>query len=88
LFAGIREHPNAISITEYPSGYFILAYDLTPDLCSSEHYNILKDGNLEIVLRFTDDAKISNASITMIAYLEFDNVLEITANRNILCNYQ
>ena len=88
LFSGIREHPNAIDITEYPNGYFILAFDLTPDLCSSEHYNILKDGNLEIVLRFKNDAEIKNTAITLIVYLEFDNILEITKNRNILCNYQ
>ena len=88
LFSGIREHANSISITEYPNGYFILAFDLTPDLCSSEHYNILKDGNLEIVLRFNNDTEIKNTAVTLIVYLEFDNILEITQNRNILCNYQ
>ena len=88
LFSGIREHPNAIDISEYPNGYFIVAFDLTPDLCSSEHYNILKDGNLEIVLRFKNDNEIKNTAVTLIVYLEFDNILEITKNRNILCNYQ
>ena len=88
LFSGIREQANAISISDYPNGYFIMAFDLTPDLCSSEHYNILKDGNLEIVLKFKNDDDIKNTAVTLIVYLEFDNILEITKNRNILCNYQ
>ena len=88
LFSGIRENSNAISISEYANGNFIFAFDLTPDLCSSEHYNILKDGNLEIVLRFASPDEIANTAITLIVYLEFDNILEITQNRNILCNYQ
>ena len=74
LFSGIREHPNAIDINDYPNGYFILAFDLTPDLCSSEHYNILKDGNLKIVLRFKNDAEIKNTAITLVVYLDFDNI--------------
>jgi hypothetical protein len=49
---------------------------------------ILKDGNLEIVLRFTNDDLIKTRPITMLVYLEFDNVLEITKNRNVICNYQ
>ena len=64
LFSGIRENSNAISISEYANGNFIFAFDLTPDLCSSEHYNILKDGNLEIVLRFASPDDIENTAIT------------------------
>ena len=86
LFSGIREAPNDITYQDYKNGYFIFAFDLTPDLCSSEHYNILKDGNMEIALKFNNTS--TNGAITMITYLEFDNVLEITKSRNILCNYQ
>ena len=91
LFSGIREAPNDISYQDYKNGYFIFAFDLTPDLCSSEHYNILKDGNMEIVLKFDNaafDANKPNNALTMLTYLEFDNILEITKSRNILCNYQ
>ena len=87
LFTGIREAPNDISYNEYKNGNFIFAFDLTPDLCSSEHYNILKDGNLEIVLRF-NNLEVPQIPITMITYLEFDNILEVTKSRNVLCNYQ
>ena len=88
LFTGLREASNDISYDEYKNGFFIFAFDLTPDLCSSEHYNILKDGNLEVVLRFDNADSSTNKAITMIVYLEFDNILEITKSRNILCNYQ
>ena len=46
---------------------------------------------MEIVLRFkpmdTDTAR-NPPTVTMITYLEFDNVMEITKSRNILINYQ
>ena len=85
LFSGIRETGNDINYKEYKDGYFIFAFDLTPDLCCEEHYSILKDGNMEVYLRFTETLK---KAYHMITYLEFDNVMEITKNRNILVNYQ
>ena len=91
LFSGIRETSNDISIDEYKSGYFIFAFNLTPDLCSEAHYNILRDGNLEIVLRFEKipvNGDKKPVTIDMITYLEFDNILEVTKSRNILVNYQ
>ena len=90
LFSGIRETSNGISYKEYKNGFFIFAFNLTPDLCSEEHYNILRDGNMEVYLRFSSIPTVSSKPVTinMITYLEFDNILEVTKSRNILVNYQ
>ena len=36
----------------YKNGYYILAFHLSPDLCSEEHYSMLKDGCLELDFKF------------------------------------
>lgn len=85
LFKNIREAPNDISYKEYKNGNTLFAFDLTPDLCSSEHYNLAKDGSLDIdvVLK-----KPIETSITVLAYMEFDNILEINKHRAVVVDYK
>jgi hypothetical protein len=33
---------NSISLTDYPNGYAIFAFDLTPDMCNGNHFNLVK----------------------------------------------
>ena len=71
LFKNIREAPNDISYEDYKNGYTLFAFDLTPDLCSAEHYSILKDGSLDLDITcegFTE-------SYTLMVYMEFDNII-------------
>ena len=84
LFKNIREAGNDISYDEYKNGYTLFAFDLTPDLCSSEHYSLLKDGSLDLDVVLES----SNTSKTMIFYLEFDNIIEITKERQVLVDYK
>ena len=70
---------------EYTRGYFFIAFDLTPDLCSGEHFNNLRDGRLEVSMKF----EVSQAtSISLIAYLEFDNVISVSETKKVTCSYQ
>ena len=85
LFQGIRESPNNITYDDYKNGYTLFAYDLTPDLCSENHFNLLQDGSLDLDITFGEAPK---KSITAIFYLEFDNIIEITKNRQILFDYK
>ena len=84
LFKNIREAGNDISYDEYKNGNTLFAFDLTPDLCSSEHYSLLKDGSLDLDVVLES----SNTSKTMIFYLEFDNIIEITKERQVLVDYK
>ena len=40
---------NDTSRENYPNGYTLYAFDLTPDMCgSSAHFNVMQKGNLAI----------------------------------------
>lgn len=76
---------NAISIDDYPNGYCLAAFDLTPDLsCSEPHWNIIKSGSLRAEIRFAEPLK---ATVNLIIFAEFDNVIEIDKNRNVIIDY-
>lgn len=76
---------NAISFSEYPNGSCLAAFDLTADLSSSEpHWNIIKSGTLRAEIRFAEPLK---KNITFIIFAEFDNLIEVDKNRNIILDY-
>lgn len=89
LFSGSGIHfgdtGNEITIDEYPNGYCLAAFDLTADLSSHEaHWNIIRSGSLRLEVRFE---KPLTDTITAIIYSEFDNLIEIDSNRNIIIDY-
>lgn len=89
LFEGTGIHfsdtGNSISSDEYPNGYCLAAFDLTPDLsCNSTHWNIVRNGTLRAEIRFE---KPIEKTITLIIFAEFDNVIEVDKNRNIIIDY-
>jgi hypothetical protein len=70
---------------EYGTGYFLVSVDLTSDLSSQEgHWTLLKNGNLRIELRFQ---KALEETITVVCFGEFDNLIEIDSNRNVIIDY-
>lgn len=79
-----RDAGNTISLTEYPKGYTLYAFDLTPDLCDGEHFNLRKQGNLRLELHFA--SALAN-TVNVIAYAEFENTIEIDKSRNIIFDY-
>ena len=88
LFSGTgklqKDEGNAINRTDFPGGYAIYAFDLTPDLAEEGHFNLARDGSVRV------DMKFANAlpnTINVIAYAEFENVIEIDRNRNVLFDY-
>lgn len=76
---------NTISLTEYPSGYCLMAFDLTPDLsCNDQHWNLIKSGTLRTEIRFSEP--LPN-TVTLIVFAEFDNIIEVDKHRNIIIDY-
>lgn len=76
---------NSISVEEYPDGYCLAAFDLTPDLsCNEPHWNIIKSGTLRAEIRF---AEALTSTVNLIIFAEFDNVIEVDKNRNIILDY-
>jgi hypothetical protein len=92
LHKNIREASNGISYDNYKIGNTLYAFDLTPDLCSADHFNLLKDGSLDLDVHLEKDPTgvltTSAAGYTAMFYLEFDNIIEITKERQVLVDYK
>lgn len=90
LFTGTGIHylneGNSINRTQYPNGYCLLAFDLTPDLSANQsaHWNLIKQGSLRLDVRF--DQALTE-SINCVVYAEFDNIFEIDKNRNVIADF-
>jgi hypothetical protein len=89
LFSGTgkqqRDEGNDIQRDDFPRGYALYAFDLTPDQCeSSGHFNLVKEGSVRIDLKF---ANALPNTINVIAYAELENVIEIDRNRNVIFDF-
>ena len=82
LFSGIgklsQDTGNQVTRSDYSQGYTLFAFDLTPDHCPGEHFDLIKQGNLRVELHFAQP--LAN-TVNLIIYAEFQNVIEIDANR-------
>lgn len=90
LFSGSGIHflneGNCIDRQEYPNGFCLFAFDLTPDLSanSSSHWNLIKHGSIRIEVQF---AQALATTINCIIYAEYDNILEIDASRQVMVDF-
>lgn len=73
-----------VSRSEYPAGFTLYAFDLTPDLAESDHLNLAKEGTVRLDAKFR--VALAN-TINVVVYAEFENVIEIDRNRNIIYDY-
>ena len=84
LFSGTGKiYSNAgldITRDDYPGGYALYAFDLTPDMCkSADYFNTVQRGSLTLALTF--EASKDHA-IGMVCYGDFENVIRIDSERN------
>ena len=76
---------NEISPNDFKGGYCIFAFDLTPDMCTGDHFNLVKSGNLRIGVTFGADL---TTNVNCIVYMEHENIIEINKSRNIICDFK
>ena len=84
LFSGTGKiYSNAgldITREDYPGGYALYAFDLTPDMCkSADYFNAVQCGSLTLALTFEASHK---HAIGMVCYGDFENIIRIDAERN------
>ena len=88
LYAGAHKifenQGNGITREEYANGYTLFVFDLTPDLCLGDHVQPVKNGNVSIECRFGTPLE---TAINIVVLGEFQSLIEIDANRNILCDF-
>ena len=78
------EKSSIIKREDWPKGYSLFSFDLTPDYDGDDHYALIKHGNLRLEMNF---ATALSHTVNIIVYAEFDNIIEITSNRNIQFDY-
>lgn len=76
---------NHISFRDYKDGYTMFAFDLTPDMCNGDHFNLVKNGNLRISLNFKTSL---SENVNCLVYMEHENIIEINKARQILYDYK
>ena len=79
-----RNEGNDITCEDYPRGYALYVFDLSPDLAEEGHFNLAKQGTVRVELKF--GAALAN-TVTVVAYAEFENVIEIDRNRNVIYDF-
>ena len=88
LFAGtgkvFQDEGNDITRQEFAEGYTLFAFDITPDCCDGPHFNLVHKGNLRVEMHFDDPLK---QAVNVIVHGEFESVLEIDRNRNVVYDY-
>jgi len=71
--------------TAFSQGNALYAFDLSPDLAEENHFNLQKQGSVRLVLKFR---QALNDNVSVIAYAEFENVLETTATVTLSTTFQ
>ena len=84
LFSGTGKiYSNAgldITREDYPGGYALYAFDLSPDMCkSADYFNTVQRGSLTLALTFGDS---KDHAIGMVCYGDFENIIRIDSERN------
>jgi hypothetical protein len=89
LFSGTGIHYSnrglCIDREEFPNGYCLTAFDTTPDLSANEdHWTLQRSSTMRIEVRF---AEALTEAVDCFIYAEFDNLLEVTRDRNVILDY-
>ena len=71
-----------ITREDYPKGYTLYAFDLTPDMCNTtDYFNAVQRGSLSVDINFEEG---STVPIAMVCYGDFENIIRIDSERNVI----
>ena len=75
---------NNITYDQYKNGYALYGFDLS-NSHDNQCFDLVKEGKLSLTISLSE---ASSVSITVIAYLEYDNIIEIDKDGQIITNYE
>ena len=88
MFAGTgklcKDEGLFISREDYKGGYVLYAFDLSADLGEDDHFSLVRQGSVRLALKF---AAALNATVTVVAYAEFENIIEVDRDRNVVFDF-
>ena len=71
-----------ITREEYAGGYTLYAFDLTPDMCNTaDYFNTVQRGSLSVDITFDGQTTVP---INMVCYGDFENIIRIDSERNVV----
>ena len=71
-----------ITRDEYPHGFTLFAFDLTPDMCNTaDYFNTVQRGTLSVDITSEKDTP---EAISMVCYSDFENIIRIDSERNVI----
>ena len=71
-----------ITRDDYPHGFTLFAFDLTPDMCNTaDYFNTVQRGTLSVDITFEKDTP---EAISMLCYSDFENIIRIDSERNVI----
>ena len=73
-----------IKFEEWSRGYSLFSFKLNADVDCNDHTSLIKHGNLRVEVQF---ATALAEPIQLLVYAEFDNILKIDDDRQILIDY-
>ena len=76
-----KDEGNDLTRSDFGNGYTYFWFDLTPDACDGSCFHLVKRGNLRVEIHF---ATALTQTVNVVAYGEFEAVLEIDKNRNVV----
>jgi hypothetical protein len=80
-----RDEGNNITRSDFANDYALYAFDLSPDLVEEGHFNLARQGGVRVNLKF--GAALPN-TVTVVAYAEFENVIEIDRNTKMVFDFE
>ena len=79
-----RDEGNDIDRLDFANGYALYAFDLSPDLSENDHFNLTRQGTVRLDMKF---AAALPHTVSVVAYAEFENIIEIDRNRNVVFDF-
>ena len=79
-----QDEGNDLTRSDFGNGYTFFGFGLTPDACDGSCFHLVKRGNLRVEIHF---ATALTQTVNVVAYGEFEAVLEIDKNRNVVFDY-
>ncbi|KAK2186424.1 hypothetical protein NP493_200g01020 [Ridgeia piscesae] len=80
-----QDEGNDLTRSDFGNGYTFFVFDLTTDACDGSCFHLVKRGKFRVEIHF---ATALAQTVNVVAYGEFEAVLEIDKNRNVVFDYR
>lgn len=79
-----KDEGTDISRSDFAQGYAIYAFDLTPDMSEDGYFNLSRDGNVRLELKFSEGLP---GTVNVVIYSEFEHCLELDRHKTVIFDF-